>query len=151
MPTTNEKRHIKRHETGKCKCRLDASVFDNKPRWNNAKCRCKCKELSDKAICDNGFTWNPINYDCACNKLCFVGEYLDCKNCKCRNKLVDKLVEELSEKIDGNEMIYNKTLNDYKKIFYSCTLYKALFAIAFLIIIDISSAFLYFCWYLKRK
>ena len=28
---------------------------------------------------------------------CDVGEYLDYKNCKCRNKLVDKLVEECSE------------------------------------------------------
>ena len=29
-------------------------------------------------------------------------------NCKCRKKLVDKLVEECSENINGNEMIYNK-------------------------------------------
>ena len=27
-------------------------------------------------------------------KLCDVGEYLDYRNCKCRNKLVNKLVEE---------------------------------------------------------
>ena len=27
---TNETRHIKWHETCKCKCRLDASVFNNK-------------------------------------------------------------------------------------------------------------------------
>ena len=33
----------------------------------------------------------------------------------CRNKLVDKLVEECSENIDGSEMIYNGTLNDHKK------------------------------------
>ena len=29
--------------------------------------------------------------------------------------LIDKLVEECSENIDGNEMIYNDTLNDYGK------------------------------------
>ena len=29
------------------------------------------------------------------------------KNCKCRNKLVDKLVEECSENIDGKKMTYN--------------------------------------------
>ena len=28
---------------------------------------------------------------------------------------VDKLVEECSENIDGNEMIYNRTINDYEK------------------------------------
>ena len=32
MSTTNETRHIKRHETCKCKCRLDASVCDHKQR-----------------------------------------------------------------------------------------------------------------------
>ena len=32
MSTTNETRHIKWHETFKCKCRLDASVFNNKQR-----------------------------------------------------------------------------------------------------------------------
>ena len=31
---TNETRHIKWHETCKCKCRLDASVCNNKQRWN---------------------------------------------------------------------------------------------------------------------
>ena len=30
---TNETRYIKCHETCKCKCRLDASVCNNKQRW----------------------------------------------------------------------------------------------------------------------
>ena len=32
MSTTNETRHIKQHETCKCKCRFDASVCYNKQR-----------------------------------------------------------------------------------------------------------------------
>ena len=45
MSRTNETRHIRWHETCKCKCRLDASVCNNKQLWNNAdvnanKCRC---------------------------------------------------------------------------------------------------------------
>ena len=52
MSRTNETRHIKWHETCKCKCRLDASVCNNKQRWNDDKCRCECKELIDKGICD---------------------------------------------------------------------------------------------------
>ena len=40
---TNETRHIKWHEICKCKCRLDASVCNNKQRWNDYKCRCECK------------------------------------------------------------------------------------------------------------
>ena len=30
---TNEIRYIECHETCKCKCRLDASVCNNKQRW----------------------------------------------------------------------------------------------------------------------
>ena len=41
---TNETIHIKWHETCKCKCRLDASICNNKQRWNDDKCRCECKE-----------------------------------------------------------------------------------------------------------
>ena len=44
----NETRHITWYETCKCKCRLDASVCNNKQRWNNDKSRCECKELIDK-------------------------------------------------------------------------------------------------------
>ena len=39
----NETRHIKWHETCKCKCSLDASVCNKKQRWNNDKCQCECK------------------------------------------------------------------------------------------------------------
>ena len=47
MSRTNETRHIKWHETCKCKCRLDASVCNNKQQWNNDKYWCECKELID--------------------------------------------------------------------------------------------------------
>ena len=42
MSRTNETRHIEWHKTCKCKCicRLDASVCNNKQRWNEDKCRC---------------------------------------------------------------------------------------------------------------
>ena len=107
---TNEKRHVKWHETCRFKCRLDVSVCNNKQRWNNGKCRCECKELIDSGRCDKGFIWNPSNCECECNKSCDVGEYLDYKKCKCRKRLIDQLVEECSENIDGNELIYNRTL-----------------------------------------
>ena len=35
MSRTNETRHIKWHKTCKCKCRLDASICNNKQRWND--------------------------------------------------------------------------------------------------------------------
>ena len=71
---TNETRHIEWYETCKCKCRLDASVCNNKQRWNNDKCRCECKELIDKGTCEKGFIRNPSK--CEFDKSCDVGEYL---------------------------------------------------------------------------
>ena len=73
-----KERHIKRHKTCKSKCRLDASVCNNKQHWNNNKCR-ECKELIGKRICDKGFIWNPSNCECECDKSCDVGEHLDIK------------------------------------------------------------------------
>ena len=107
----------------KCKCRLDVSVCNNKQRWNNDKCRCECKELIDKVMCGEGFILSPSNCECECDKSYDVGEYLDYKKCRCREKLIDKLIEECSENIDKNEMIYNNTLNDYKHVCGSCTMY----------------------------
>ena len=60
MSRTNETRHVKWHETCKCKCRLDASICNNK-RWKNDKCRCECKELINKGICDKGLFGIQVN------------------------------------------------------------------------------------------
>ena len=90
----NETRYTKLHETCKCKCRLDASVCNNKKRWNEDKCRCECKDT-----CHKGFIRNPSNCHCEFYKLCDAGEYLHYENCKYRIKIVDKLVEECTENI----------------------------------------------------
>ena len=79
-------------------------------------------------MCDKGFIWDPSNCECEYDKSCDVGEYLDYKNCKCRNKFVDKLVKECIENINGNKMLHNETLdviplNDYKTVCNSCTIY----------------------------
>ena len=94
MSRTSETRHIKWHETCKCICRLDAIVCNNKQRRNNDKCRCECKELIDKGVCDKGYAWSHSNCECECDKSFYVGEYLDYENCKCKNGLKDKLVDE---------------------------------------------------------
>ena len=93
MSRTNETRHIKWHGTCKCKCRIDASICNTKQIWNDDKYRCECKELIDKGVCDKGFIWNPSNCECEFDKSCNFGKYLDYKNCKCRKKIIDKLVE----------------------------------------------------------
>ena len=81
-------------------CKFGANICNNKQRWNNYKCRCECKELIDKGLCDKGFIWSPSNCGSECDKACDVSEYLDYENCKCRKKLIDKLVDECAETVE---------------------------------------------------
>ena len=46
-------------------------------------------------------------WECECDKLCDIDEYLDYMNCKYKKRLIDKLVEECSEDIAGNKMVYS--------------------------------------------
>ena len=55
--------------------------------------------MIDKGRCDDGFIWNPAICECECDKSCDIGEYLDYENCKCRKKLIDKLVLEREDEI----------------------------------------------------
>ena len=96
-------RQIESHEICKCNCRLDVSACNNKQRWNDDKCSCECKELIDKGVCDEGFIWNPSNCECECDKSCNSGKYLDYESCKCKNRLVDKLVERSSTEPGSSE------------------------------------------------
>ena len=120
LSRTNEARHIKWHETCKCKCRLDASVCNNKQRWNDDKCRCECKELIDKGVCDKGYAWNPSNCECECESY-DVGEYLDYENCTCRKRLVDKLVEKCTENIDEAKLTPIALFEHGNECVCSCT------------------------------
>ena len=121
MSRTNETRHIKWHETCKCKCRLDASICNNKQRCSNDKCQCECKELIDKGICNKRYIWNPSNCKCECDKSCDFGEYLDYENCKCRKRLVDKLIEGCNENIEETSLI--KLIRQSAKVILAyCTL-----------------------------
>ena len=50
------------------------------------------------------YIWNLSNCECECDKSCNFCEYLDYENCKCRKRLVDKLVEECNENIDEEKL-----------------------------------------------
>ena len=104
--------------------------------------------MIDKGICDKRFICNPSNCECKCDKSFDVGEYLDYANFNCRKREIDKLVEECSENIDEKKLHSNE-INDYEKIFSSCSVYVPLLVIFF--ILSISSVFLYFHRYLKKS
>ena len=50
--------------------------------------------MIDKDVCNEGCIWHSSKCECECDKSCDFGEYLDYENCKCKKKIVDKLVEE---------------------------------------------------------
>ena len=148
MSRTNETRFIKWHETCKSKCRLDASFCTNKQRWNNDKCRCERKELIDKGVCDRAYIWNPSNCECECDKSCYLEEYLDYKNCRCRKRLADKLVEECAETV---EEVNIAGKNEHKSKCSSCILYIVLFSVFFAINIGIGAYFVYYKYMNRNK
>ena len=149
---TNERRFIEWHETCKCQCKFGENVCNTKQRWNKNKCRCECKELIDKGICGKGFIWNPSNCECECDKACDVGEYLDYENCKCRKKLVDKLVDGCTETVKDMKLAkitFAENENSYKCT--SCTVYTVLFWIFFTVNVSgIGVYFVYFHGYLTK-
>ena len=62
----------------------------------------KKTELIDKDKYDYGFIWNPSICECECDKSCDIGEYLDYANCKCRERLIDKLLKKCDKDIDAD-------------------------------------------------
>ena len=148
MPRTNQTRHKEWHDPCKCKCRLDATVCNNKQWRNEDKCRCECKILIGTGICDEGFIWNPSNCECECDKSCNVGEYLDCENCKCGKKLVDKLVEECTENVEEVKLAKITSAEDENKHKNKCNFWT-LFIVLFSIILVIGTYFVYYK-YMKR-
>ena len=96
---------------------------------------------------DKGYAWNPSNCECECHKSCDIGEYLDYKNCKCRKRLVDKLIDECDENIDEEVKILDKNEDKCS----SCILYIVLFSIFFTIDIGIAAYFVYYKYVNRNK
>ena len=55
--------------------------------------------------------WNPSIFEYECNKASDFSEYLDYKNCTCKKRLVDKLVEECNETVDEELEIIDNNKN----------------------------------------
>ena len=90
--------------------------------------------MIDKGVCDKGFIRNPSNCECECDKTCGIGEYLDYENCKCRKKLVDKLVDECTdivEEVKLAKITLAENENSYKCSFFR--LYIVLMIVVFTI------------------
>ena len=93
-----------------------------------------------KKVCNAGFIFYPDIGLLKGQYLDVKDQYMNYKNCVCRNSIVDKLVEE--------NKIYNETLNIIpSNECASCKLYIVLFAGFLTTNVMIDSAFIYFHWY----
>ena len=85
--------------------------------------------MIDKGVCDKGYAWNPSNCECECDKSCDVGEYLDYETCKCKKRLINKLVDECTETIEEvklTNIIFTENENENSCKCISCTVYIVL-------------------------
>ena len=111
----NETRNVLWHESCKCVCKLNSSVCNNKQIWSSNTCRCDCNEdFADMINCAKKYTWNPSTCECQCDTWCKPGQYLDHKNCVCKNKLIGRVIEECTS-IINETMINNNDNNNDKK------------------------------------
>ena len=100
----NETRNVLWHESCECVCKLNSSVCNSKQIWNSDTCRCDCNEdFAGIITCDKGYTWDPSTCECQCD-MC---QYLDHKNCVCKNQLIGRVTEECTSVINET-MINNK-------------------------------------------
>ena len=98
--------------------------------------------MTDKGVCDKGYAWNPSNCECKCDKSYSVVEY---ENCKCKKRLIDKLVDECDENIDEVKIV-----SESKNKCNSYRLYIVLLSILFTINFGIGAYFFNFHVYLKK-
>ena len=139
----NETRNVLWHESCKCVYKLNSSVCNNKQIWNSDTCRCDCNEDFASIInCTKGYMWNPSTCVCECDMWCKPGQYLDHKNCVCKNKLVGRVIEECTS-IINETMINNKDNNtaEFKAINY---VFIGLFLLTSVICFCV---FAYFKWF----
>ena len=144
----NETRNVLWHESCKCVCRLNSSVCNSKQIWNSDTCRCDCNEdFADIINCTKGYTWNPSTCACECDMWCKPGQYLDHKNCVCKNKLVGKIIRECTSVI--NETMMNND-NDNNTTWFNSINYVFIVLLLIALIICFC-VFAYFKWFKGKK
>ena len=125
----NETRNVLWHESCRCVCKLNSSICNN------------------KQICAKGYTWNPSIFECQCDNWCKSCQYLDHKNCVCKNKLIGRLIEECPSVI-YETMINNKDSGNNNTL---RNVFIGLFSVVVLIGIICFCMFAYFRWFKGKK
>ena len=91
--------------------------------------------------------WNPCICDRNCDEACRIGEYLDIKNCLCKKRLFDKLIQACEDQIWNT----SKPSVVDKKVTYNCLMhtilliYVCLLTIICLLLLVVISINGYYC------
>ena len=142
----NQTRNVLSHESCKCMCKLNSSVCNSKQIWNSDIYRCDCnKDFAGIINCTKGYIWNPSTCACECDMWCKPGQYLDHKNCVCKNKLVGRITGECTSVI--NETMMNNVDNDNTMTY----IFIGLFSLLLFIGIVCFCVLAYFKWIKGKK
>ena len=145
----NATRNVLWHESCKCLWRLNSSVCNSKQIWNSDTCRCDCNEDFASIInCTKGYMWNPSICECQCGMWCKPGQYLDYKNCVCKNELVGRVIAECTSVINET-MINNKDNTDNNNAI--ANIFIGLFSVLLFVGIVCFCMFAYFKWIKSKK
>ena len=95
--------------------------------------------------------WNPSNCECQCDMWCKPGQYLNHKNCVCKNKLIGRVIEECTSIINETMMSNdNNNNNNNNTTWFNAITY--VFIVLFLITLAICfCVFAYFKWFKGKK
>ena len=87
--------------------------------------------------------WNASTCECQCDVWCKLGQYLDHKNCICKNKLIGRVTAEC------NNIINETTMNNKNNITNDNTttnIFIGLFSVVMFAVIVCLCVFAYFKW-----
>ena len=88
--------------------------------------------------CTKGYMWNPSACECQCDKWCKQGQYLDHKNCVCKNKLIGRVIEECTS-------VINETMINNNKDNITNNTHLILFIVFLIRFIAFLIGFIYYC------
>ena len=145
----NETRNVLCHESCKCVCQLNSSVCNSKQIWNSNTCCCdRNEDFAGIMTRNKGYMWNPSTCACECDMWCKPGQYLDYKNCVCKNKLIGRVISKCTSLINETMM------NDKKNITNDDTtanIFIGLFSVLIFIGFICFCVFAYFKWIKGKK
>ena len=92
--------------------------------------------------------WNPSTWACECDMWCEPGQYLDHKNCVCKNKLVGRVIAECTSIINETMMNNRGNITNDNTTTY---IFIGLFSVVMFIGIVCFCVFAYFKWIKGKK